>query len=124
MVAKVNNIDASGFVLKTKYDTAKSNLEKETSDAVKKTDISGLVKKANYKAKITEEEVNIYSISGLATTSVLNPVENNNLMLVIQSKKTDHDAEISGIKSKYFTTVDYNRFTNEKLDLKLKKQQQ
>ena len=124
MVAKVNNIDASGFVLKTKYDTAKSNLEKETSDAVKKTDISGLVKKADYKAKITEEEVNIYSISGLATTSVLNPVENNNLMLVIQSKKTDHDAEISGIKSKYFTTVDYNRFTNEKLDLKLKKQQQ
>ena len=83
MVAKVNNIDASGFVLKTKYDTAKSNLEKETSDAVKKTDISGLVKKADYKAKITEEEVNIYSISGLATTSVLNPVENNNLMLVI-----------------------------------------
>ena len=83
MVAKVNNIDASGFVLKTKYDAAKSDLEKETSDAVKKTDISGLVKKADYKAKITEEEVNIYSISGLATTSVLNAVENNNLMLII-----------------------------------------
>ena len=34
IVAKLNNIDASGFVLETKYDTAKSDLEKETSDAV------------------------------------------------------------------------------------------
>ena len=28
LVAKVNNIDTSGFVLKTKYDTDKSELEK------------------------------------------------------------------------------------------------
>ena len=49
-------------------------------------------------------------------------------MLLIQSKKknkkkTDYDAEILDIKSKYFTTADYNRFTitNEKLDLKIKK---
>ena len=27
LVTKVNNIDASGFVLKTKYDTDKSELE-------------------------------------------------------------------------------------------------
>ena len=27
LVAKVNNIDTSGFVLKTKYDTDKSELE-------------------------------------------------------------------------------------------------
>ena len=27
LVAKVNNIDTSGFVLKTKYDTDKSDLE-------------------------------------------------------------------------------------------------
>ena len=36
LVAKVNNIDNSGFVLKTKYDRAKSDLEKKISDAEKK----------------------------------------------------------------------------------------
>ena len=33
LVAKVNNIDTSGFVLKTKYDTDKSDLEKKINDA-------------------------------------------------------------------------------------------
>ena len=36
LVAKVNNIDTSGFVLKTKYNSDKSNLEKKVSDADKK----------------------------------------------------------------------------------------
>ena len=46
LVAKVNNIDISGFVLKTKYDTDKSDLEKKISDADKKIlDTSKLVKK-------------------------------------------------------------------------------
>ena len=31
-IAKVRNIDTSGFVLKTKYDTDKSDLEKKISD--------------------------------------------------------------------------------------------
>ena len=40
LVAKVNSIDTSGFVLKTKYDTAKSEIENripDTSCLVKKT---------------------------------------------------------------------------------------
>ena len=36
LVAKVNIIDTSGFVLKTKYDLDKSDLEKKISDADKK----------------------------------------------------------------------------------------
>ena len=36
LAAKVNNIDIRRFVLKTKYDTDKSTLEKEISDADKK----------------------------------------------------------------------------------------
>ena len=32
-------------------------------------------------------------------------------MLIIQSKKTDYDGEILDIKSKYFTTADYNGIT-------------
>ena len=41
LVAKVNSIDTSGFVLKTKYDTDKSELENKIPDA------SGLVKKTD-----------------------------------------------------------------------------
>ena len=37
VVAKVNNIDTSGFILKTLYDTDKSNLENKISDRDKKT---------------------------------------------------------------------------------------
>ena len=57
LVAKVNNIDTSGFVLKTKYDTDKSELENKIPDT------SGLVKKTNYNAKITEIEGKIPDIS-------------------------------------------------------------
>ena len=32
LVAKVNNIDTTGFVLKTKYSTDKSDWEKKISD--------------------------------------------------------------------------------------------
>ena len=40
----LSNIDTSGFVLKTKYNTDKSDLEKKISDADKKVpDTSGLV---------------------------------------------------------------------------------
>ena len=60
LVAKVNNIDTSGFVLKTKYDTDKSGLENKIPDT------SGLVKKTDYNAKITELENKIPRISGLA----------------------------------------------------------
>ena len=46
LVAKVNNIDTTVFVLKTKYDTDKSDLENKISDADKKNpDRSDLAKK-------------------------------------------------------------------------------
>ena len=77
LVAKVNNVNISGFVLKTKYDTGKSDLEKKISDADKKIpDTSRLIKKTDYNAKITETEIKVPSITGLATTSALTAVEN------------------------------------------------
>ena len=46
LVTKVDNIDTTGFVLKTKYDTDKSELEKKISDAEKKIpNASDLTKK-------------------------------------------------------------------------------
>ena len=77
LVANVNNIDTSGFVLKTKYDIDKSDLEKKISDADKRIpNISELVKKLHYKAVITEIEGEIPSITGLATSSALTAVQN------------------------------------------------
>ena len=69
MYDKYDNIDASGFVLKTKYDTDKSELENKFPDT------SELVKKLDYNAKIAEIENKIPSISGLATNSVLTTVK-------------------------------------------------
>ena len=70
LVAKVNSIDISRFVLKTKYNTDK--LDKEN----KITDTSGLVKKADYNAKITEIKGKRPYNYGLATNAALTTVEN------------------------------------------------
>ena len=35
----------------------------------------------------------------------------------------DYDAKISDIESKYFTTSDYNKFTNEIIDNKIKEKE-
>ena len=69
LVAKVNVIDTSGFVLKTKYNTNISDL--------KLPGTSGLVKKTVYNAKVTEIEGKMLSITSLATASALTKVEKN-----------------------------------------------
>ena len=57
LVAKVNDIGISGFVLKAKYDTDKLDLEKKICDEDKKIlDTSGLVKKTDLNAKVSEIE--------------------------------------------------------------------
>ena len=66
LVAKVNSIDTSAFVLKTD----KSELENKTPDT------SGLVKKTDYNTKIYEIDNKIPSISNLATTTTLTTVKN------------------------------------------------
>ena len=70
MVEKVNNIDTSGFVLKTKYVTNKTELENNIPDT------SRLVQKLDYNAKVAEIENKIPRIGVLATTSALTAVEN------------------------------------------------
>ena len=77
LVAKVNDIHANGFILKSKYDIDKSDLEKKFSDAEKKVpDTGGLIINTDYNAKITEIESIIPSISGLVTSTTLTAVEN------------------------------------------------
>ena len=63
---KVNNIDISDFVLKTKYQTDKTELGKKFSDA------TNFVKKV----KLTELENKNPDIRSLATKTALTAVEN------------------------------------------------
>ena len=111
LVAKVNSIDTSGFVLKTKYDTDKSELENKIPDT------SGLVKKTDYNAKITEIEGKIPSISGLATNAALTTAENktyyNTKTSEIEKKLTDHDHD------KYITTPEFNTLAVDVFNVRL-----
>ena len=70
LVEKVNNIDTSGFVSKTRYNADKSKLEKKI------TDTSRLVKITDDSAKISEIENQIPSISSIATNAALTTFEN------------------------------------------------
>ena len=66
LVAKVNDIDTNDFVLKTKYQTDKGELEKKIPA------VTDFVKKA----KLTELENKIPDVRGLATKTALTTVEN------------------------------------------------
>ena len=70
LVAKVISIVTSAFVLKTKYDSDKSEIENKIPNTI------GLLKKADYNTKITEIEGKIPDISSLATKNALTTVEN------------------------------------------------
>ena len=69
LVAKVSSIGISRFLLKTKYNTDKLVIENKI------TDTSGLVKKADYNAKITEIKDKRPYNYGLATNAALTTVE-------------------------------------------------
>ena len=67
LAANLNNIDTSDFVLKTKYQTDKTELEEKIPD------VTDFVKK---KTKLTELENKILDVSNLATKTALCAVEN------------------------------------------------
>ena len=77
LVAKVNNIDTSDIMLKTKYNTDKTELEKKTPSV---TDFAK-------KVKLTELENKIPDISSLAIKTAWTAVEKKTPMLVILLKK-------------------------------------
>ena len=102
LVAKVNNIDISEFVLKTKYDTDKPELEEKfliPTDLLEKTD---------YNAKTSEIECKIPSICSLATTSALTAVENKISNVSNLVKNTDYDTKISKIRRKLLIIIIIN----------------
>ena len=117
LVSKVNGIDTTKFVSRTKYEKDASDLEKKISDVGKKIpDVSVLVKKTDFNSKITEVEGKIPSITGLATNSALTAVENKIPDVSSLVKKTDYNTNISEIENKvndhnhdkYITTPEFN----------------
>ena len=94
LVAKVNNIDTSDFVLKTKYQTDKTELEKKIPD------VTDFVKKT----KLTELENKIPDVSSSATKTALTAVENKKPS-VSSLVKTDHDTKISELEKKLLIMI-------------------
>ena len=120
LVIKVNNIDTSGFVLKTKYDTDKSELENKIPS------INGLVKKTNYDSKISEIEGKIPDISNLATKTALATVENKNSVSNLV-KNTNSDTKVTEIENKlnkhnhdkYIDTQEFNNLASDVFNARL-----
>ena len=107
MVVKEDNIDTSDFVLKTKYNTDKTELEKKIPD------VTNFVKKK----KLTELEKKIPDISNLATKTALTAVENKipsvsnlvkkkqtiTLKLQIENRLNNHNHD------KYIDNAEFNK---------------
>ena len=118
LVAKVDSIDTSKFVLKTKYNTDKSELENKIPDT------SSLVKKINYDVKIVDIDGKIPDVSNLATKTALTTALPSVRSLV---KKTDYDTKITenGNKlnnhnhDKYITTPEFNTWAVDVFNARL-----
>ena len=116
LAAKVNNIDVSEFVLKTKYQTGKTKLEKKIPDA------TDFVKKT----KLTELEDKIRDVSSLATKTALTTVENK-IPDINGLVKKNYNIKISQIKKKiidhdhdkYITTSELNSLAANVFNTKL-----
>ena len=94
LFAKVDNFDTSDFVLKTKHNTDKTELENKIPDN------SHLVKKSNYNTKLTKLENKIPDISNLATKTALTAIENKIPSVSNLVKKTDCNTKVTEIENK------------------------
>ena len=99
-------------LLKTKYDTAKSELENKIRDT------SGLVKKTDYNTKITEIKDEIPDISNLATNAALTGVGNkipdisNLATKTLANKVENRIPNISNLATKTALTSVENKIPN------------
>ena len=105
--ANVNNIDTSGFVSKTKYDTYKADLEKKI------TNISEFVKKKQITTSaLTADENKIPDVSTLVKKKKKN--EYNEKTSDIEKNVTDHSHD------KHITSLEFNKLTTERFAATLK----
>ena len=116
LVAKVNNIDTSDIVLKTNYQTDKTELEKKIRD------VTDFVKTA----KLTELN-KIPHVSILATKTALTSVKNKISDVSSLVKKTNYNTKITEIEKeltdhnhdKYITTPEFNTLAADVINARL-----
>ena len=108
LAAKVNNVDTSDFVLKTKHQRDKAELEKEILD-------------------VNDLENKILYVCSLATKTALSAVENKIPSVSSLVKKTDYDTKISELEKKltdhnpdkYITTPEFNAMAADVFNTRL-----
>ena len=117
LVAKVDNIDTTDFVLKTNYNADKTKLENKTSDV---TDF-------DKEGKLTELENKVPDISNLATKTALTTVENKIPSVSNLVNQTNYITKITEIENKlsnhnhdkYSTTPEFNTSTADVFNVRL-----
>ena len=107
-LSKLSHVVRNGIA--NVYNAKIKNIEDKISD------ITNLATNTTLNAKINEVKNKILSITNIVTTTGLTAVENKIPNVSDLVKKEDYDTEIKGITNKYFTTSDYNKFTNNILD--------
>ena len=137
LVNKVNSIDNTNFVSRTKYEKDGSDFEDKIDKIEKKIpDVSNLVKKTDFNTKTTEVEGKIPNITGLATSSALTAVENKipdisglatiSTLTTVENKipdvtnlvtKTDFDTKLKAVSER----ITKNKSKDLLLDNELKK---
>ena len=117
LAAKLNSINASVFVLKTKYQKDKTELQKKIPD------VTDFVKKT----KFTELENKIPDVSSLAAKTALNAVDNKIPSVSSLVKKTNYDTKISEPEKKltdhnhdkYITTPEFSTLAEDVFNARL-----
>ena len=117
LVTIVNNIDTSEFVLKTKYQIDKAELENKIPD------VTDFIKKT----KLTELESKIPDVSSLAKKIALTSVENEIPDVSSLAKKTNYDTKTSELEKKltnhdhdkYITTPEFNTLAADVFNARL-----
>ena len=127
---KVDAIDTSNFVSRTKFEKDVKDLDDKIDKTDKKIpDITGLATKSSitsllatstFNSKVTELENKITavdgkipSVTGLATKTELTAVENKRSDVSSLVKKIDYATEISTIKNDYVTNTAFNAKIND-----------
>ena len=117
LVRKVDNIDTSDFVLKTKYNTDKTELEKKIPNVTNFAE----------KTKLTELEKKVPDISNLATKTALTTAENKIPDVSSLVKKTDYNTKAAEIENKlnnhshdkYIDMLKFNKLAADVFNAKL-----
>ena len=119
LVAKVNNIDTSDFVLKTSDNGDKTELEKKIPN------VTDFIKEA----KLTELENKTPDFSNLATKTPLTTIENKIPSVSNLVKETDYNTKITEIENnltdhnhdKYIATPEFNTLAADVFNARIAK---